>query len=346
MRRVWCDSEWQRNGGKLPHPIGRIHRARPIGTIVPISWRREQEADECLETFADGLAGGFDSGVGLTVESFAAPQDAAKIAHGLAALGDGAPVALLEDTGHVLFGLGAKKNCEAIAKQLVKSAGIGDDAATRSQDESLAFSKDGIEGFAFHAAVSGEAVEIEDDGEGEAGSALNFPVEFDEGQAYALRQQRTERGFASATQPDERDAGTAGGDVDGAKFFEKKFVGVTKMASGELLEESSGLIESGRRGLAVDDQILDGNIEHTRNLVQANDGNVAASQFDVSKKARGERGLARQLSDGQTAARADGANVFAELLQVGVYGGAGLRDEGAAARMPARALLFSFFLSG
>ncbi len=67
-----------------------------------------EEHGQRLQALLDGLAGGFEHGVGLAIEHFPAPQNTAKIAHGLTTLRDGSAIALLEDARHVHFGFRPK----------------------------------------------------------------------------------------------------------------------------------------------------------------------------------------------------------------------------------------------
>src|SRR5258705_7499996 len=82
--------------------------------------------------------------------------------------------------------------------------------------------EDGIESLTFEPAIAAEAVEIKDDGQGDAGVALNLLIEFDEGDAKNLREEASERGFAGATKSNEGDAETAGGKGMFSVCFEKK----------------------------------------------------------------------------------------------------------------------------
>ena len=133
------------------------------------------EANESVKAFADGLAGSLESGVGLAIKGFPAPEDAAEVAHGLAALRDGAAITLLEDASHVFFRLGTKKDREAVAEQAIVSAGVGDDAASWSENEAGILGENGAQSFALHPAVAGEAVKIENNGEREAGVTFDLP---------------------------------------------------------------------------------------------------------------------------------------------------------------------------
>jgi hypothetical protein len=58
-------------------------------------------------------------------------------------------------------------------------------------------------GFALHAAVAAEA---EDDGESDAGVALDLLIELDEGNAEHLHKQLTDSGFAGAAKSDQNEA--------------------------------------------------------------------------------------------------------------------------------------------
>jgi hypothetical protein len=187
------------------------------------------EASQGYYAFFDGFTGGFQDGIGLAIEGFAAPKDAAKVAHGLTTLRDGTAIPLFENASHVLFGFGAEPNGEAGAEKAVEGAGIGNDAATGGEDESFVGVENGIESLPLHAAIACGTVEIEDDGEGQAGVVFNLFIELNEGNAKNLREQTTERGFAGTAQADQSDSGMARRGISAGKLFEKQFVGVTQL---------------------------------------------------------------------------------------------------------------------
>ena len=278
------------------------------------------EASQGLGAVLYGVAGGFEDGVGLAIEGFAAPENAAKIAHGLAALRDGATVALTDDAGHVLFGFGAEPDGEALSQQKVVGDGIGDDAAAGSQNEAGVSGEDAVERVALHAAVAGDAVEIEDDGEGKAGIVFDLFIELEEGTLERLGEQAAERGFAGAAQAGEGDARAAQSGISAAKFFEKKLVRVLQIGSGKFFKKSGGLLE-GRRGRHVfGGEGFDGYVEGDGEIAQAGEGDITAAAFEVIEEAHGEGALSGELFLGQAATSAEGAETLSQSLQVGVQG--------------------------
>src|SRR5258707_5674394 len=128
--------------------------------------------------------------------------------------------------------------------------------------------EDGIESLTFEPAIAAEAVEIKDDGQGDAGVALNLLIEFDEGDAKNLREEASERGFAGATKSDEGDAETAGGKVRVGEFFEEKLVSIAQLARRELFDEGGGLIESRRGGVGNGRKNFPGNFEWGKERVK------------------------------------------------------------------------------
>jgi hypothetical protein len=153
------------------------------GTIVPLLGRRLREAVESLEALFYRLPAGFDHRICLAIKGFPAPKDAAKIAHGLAIVRHGAAIALGKHASHVLFGFGTEPDGEAFAEESIIGTGIGNDAAAGGKHEPGMVGENGFESFALHAAEAAGTVKVEDDREGEAGTALNLFVEFDERKA-------------------------------------------------------------------------------------------------------------------------------------------------------------------
>ena len=180
--------------------------------------------------------------------------------------------------------------------------------------------EDGIESLTFEPAIAAEAVEIKDDGQGDAGVALNLLIEFDEGDAKNLREEASERGFAGATKSDEGDAETAGGKVRVGEFFEEKLVSIAQLAGRKFFEEGGGLIESRRGGLAIGSKTFHGNFECASDGVKTADGDIAEAQFNFGEVTSGERGGASELAKGHSAACAGSTNFIAELLEIGIHG--------------------------
>ena len=269
---------------------------------------------------ADGLAGGVEDGVGLAVEGFAAPEDAAEVAHGLAALGDGAAIALFEDAGHVLFGLGAQPDGEAFAEEEVVGGGVGDDAAASGEDEAAVPGKDALEGFALKAAVSCLAIEVEDDGEGLAGVGLNLLVEFNERAMQNLGEQGAQGGFAGAAEAGKGDTEAAERSVGATELGEEEFMGMFQGHGRKFFEKGSGLFKSRRGRGAFGGQGFDGHVKGVGEGMEASDGQTGVALFDADERAQGEGALFGELTLGETATFADGANAFTELQEVGVQG--------------------------
>src|SRR5207245_6311927 len=119
--------------------------AKPLG-------RRLGEALESLETFFYGLPAGFDHCICLAIKGFPAPENAAKIAHGLTIVCHGAAVALSEHASHVLLRLRTKPDGEALTEETIISTGIGNDAAASCEHEPGMLGENNFESFALHAA--------------------------------------------------------------------------------------------------------------------------------------------------------------------------------------------------
>src|SRR5437764_489440 len=88
----------------------------------------------------------------------------------------GAAVALTDDTSHVFFGLGVEPNRETFREQAIEGAGIGDDAASGGENESRVLGENKVKSLALHAAITGVAVEIENDSESESGVVFDLFV--------------------------------------------------------------------------------------------------------------------------------------------------------------------------
>src|SRR5215813_13587984 len=203
-------------------------------------------ADEGLETCFEGVAGSVEDGVGLAVKGFTTVENAPEIAHGLAALCDRATITLLEHAGHVVFGCGAKPDGEAGTQQAIVVPWIGDEAAAGGQHETAVAFENAIERGALQAAIAGLAVEIKDDGQGQAGVPLDLAVELDERAPQALSQQRSERRLACSAQTGKGDARAAQAGGRAAKSFEQQAVRAVEVSRRELLQKAGGLLK--RRG--------------------------------------------------------------------------------------------------
>src|SRR5882724_2733273 len=181
--------------------------------------------------------------------------------HGLAIMSHGAAVALGEDAGHMLFRLGAERNGEALAEQSVVAGGIGDDAAASGEYEAGILSQHGFQCLAFHAAITARAVEVKDNGEGEARISFDLLVEFDEGDAKDLSEKAAERGLAGAAQADQGDSEAAGSGISATEFFEQEFVSISQLGRRKFFEQVRGLFKWGRSRLAVGDKIFDREVQ-------------------------------------------------------------------------------------
>src|SRR5215468_150076 len=242
-----------------------------------------------------GLGGGVEGGVGLTVEGFAAVKNAAKIAHGLAALRHGTAVTLFDDAGHVVFGFGAEPYREAGTKQSIVVTGIGDDAAAGGENKAALALEDAVESDALEATIAGLAVEIENDGQREAGVALDLAVEFDERALQALGEQRTQSGFSGSAQAGERDAGAPQRGGRAAEFLEEQLVRVIEISRRQFFQEGGGLLKRWRSGRVFRGEHFHGDIERASEFAQASDGDVGAAELDLGQEARGQSALLGEL---------------------------------------------------
>jgi len=234
----------------------------------------------------EGLAGGVEDGVGLAVLSFAAVEDAAEIAHGLAAPRHGAAVTLFYDAGHVVFRLRAEPDGEARAEQAIVVAGIGDDATAGGENKAAMAFEYAVESDALQAAIAGLAIEVEDDGKGEAGIAFDLAVEFDERAPETLGEQRTQRGLSGSAQTGECYARAPQSGWRAAEFLEKQFVRVIEIGRRQFFEKGGGLLEGGRDREVFRGERFHGDIEGASEFAQTSDGDVAAAEFDFGEEAR------------------------------------------------------------
>jgi len=220
----------------------------------------------------------------------------------------------------VFFGLGAEPDGEALTQEAIVRAWVGDDAAPGGEYEAMMLGEDGIESLTFEAAIPIESIKIKDDGQGDAGVALDLLVQFNERHAENLRKETAERGFAGTAKSDEGDAETAGGKIGVGKFFEKKLVSIAQLAGSKFFEECGGLIESRRGGLAIGGKIFHGNFESASDGVKTADGDIAEAEFNFGEVTSGERTGASELAKGHSAACAGRTNFIAELLKIRIHG--------------------------
>ena len=73
------------------------------------------------------------------------------------------------------------------------------------------------------------------------------------------------------------------------------------------------MLERRSRGLAIRRQSLDRDVKRMGNLMQPGNGNVAATEFDLCQKTRGNRGFFGELAKRHSTARANSTELFAEL---------------------------------
>jgi hypothetical protein len=274
------------------------------------------QAEEALDRMFQGLVGGIEDGIGLAVLCFAAVKDAAKVAHGLAALRHGAAITLFDDAGHVVFGFGAEPDREAGAEQAIVVAGIGDDAAAGGENEAAVAFEDAVECDALEATIASLTVEIENDGQREAGVALDLAVEFDERALQFLGEQRPQSGFSGSAQAGKRDAGAPQRGGRAAEFLEEQLVRVIEISRRQFFQEGGGLLKRGRSGRVFRGEHFHGDIERASEFAQASDRDVGAAEFDLGQKARGQSASLGELFLSEAAAGASGAEAFSELLEV------------------------------
>jgi hypothetical protein len=218
------------------------------------------------------------------------------------------------DTGHVLFGLGAQPKREAVGEQIFVGLLFGDDAAAHGNDRAIALMQNAFERATLNRAITGLAVQGENLSERHSRIFFDFVIELDEGEVAVIRKLASERGLAGATQADQSDARQTRvlfraeiAHQPSGRFFETM--------AGQSLEETKYILLFHRRRLAGSEQLLERDVQDIGDAPEQQNGNVAFPRFQLREVALGNVGCLSKHFAGHATAVAKIANARAKKEQ-------------------------------